>query len=155
MRPARLCRESAAPTWLARALLHGFGPWVSLRRSRAGEFKRKPSSLSRGTEGSNPSSSSVIGAAAAGISSEAAEAQRSRLLPKIEATDDEASLQLPPQRAVAILTSSLGRYIPGTSAAFISGLEQGRRNPTIVSIYELANALGVSHIELVRPIEGQ
>ena len=97
----------------------------------------------------------VIGAAAAGISSEAAEAQRSRLLPKIEATDDEARLQLPPQRAVAILTSSLGRYIPGTSAAFISGLEQGRRNPTIVSIYELANALGVSHIELARPIEGQ
>jgi transcriptional regulator with XRE-family HTH domain len=35
----------------------------------------------------------------------------------------------------------------------ISGLEQGRRNPTIVSIYELATALGVSHMELVRPTE--
>jgi transcriptional regulator with XRE-family HTH domain len=43
----------------------------------------------------------------------------------------------------------------GFSQQYISGLEQGRRNPTIVSIYELANALGVSHIELVRPIEGQ
>jgi hypothetical protein len=43
----------------------------------------------------------------------------------------------------------------GFSQQYISGLEQGRRNPTIVSIYELANALGVSHIEFVRPIEGQ
>jgi hypothetical protein len=36
----------------------GLGPWVSRRRSRAREFKRKPSSLSRGTEGSNLSLSS-------------------------------------------------------------------------------------------------
>jgi transcriptional regulator with XRE-family HTH domain len=41
----------------------------------------------------------------------------------------------------------------GFSQQYISGLEQGRRNPTIVSIYELATALGVSHMELVRPIE--
>jgi len=39
------------------------------------------------------------------------------------------------------------------SQQYISGLEQGRRNPTIVSIYELATALGVSHMELVRPTE--
>ena len=38
----------------------------------------------------------------------------------------------------------------GFSQQYISGLEQGRRNPTIVSIYELATALGVSHMELVR-----
>jgi transcriptional regulator with XRE-family HTH domain len=38
----------------------------------------------------------------------------------------------------------------GFSQQYISGLEQGRRNPTIVSIYELAMALGVSHMELVR-----
>jgi transcriptional regulator with XRE-family HTH domain len=31
-------------------------------------------------------------------------------------------------------------------------LEQGRRNPTVVTLYELASALGVSHIELVRPL---
>jgi transcriptional regulator with XRE-family HTH domain len=43
----------------------------------------------------------------------------------------------------------------GFSQQYISGLEQGRRNPTIVSIYELATVLGVSHMELVRPTEGQ
>ena len=37
------------------------------------------------------------------------------------------------------------------SQQYISGLEQGRRNPTIVTIYELATVLGVSHIELVSP----
>jgi transcriptional regulator with XRE-family HTH domain len=42
----------------------------------------------------------------------------------------------------------------GFSQQYISGLEQGRRNPTVVSIYELANALGVSHMELVSP-DGQ
>jgi transcriptional regulator with XRE-family HTH domain len=41
----------------------------------------------------------------------------------------------------------------GFSQQYISGLERGRRNPTIVSIYELATALGVSHMELVRPTE--
>jgi transcriptional regulator with XRE-family HTH domain len=41
----------------------------------------------------------------------------------------------------------------GFSQQYISGLEQGPRNPTIVSIYELATALGVSHMELVRPTE--
>ena len=35
----------------------------------------------------------------------------------------------------------------GFSQQYISGLEQGRRNPTIVSIYELATALGVSYME--------
>lgn len=39
----------------------------------------------------------------------------------------------------------------GFTQQYISGLEGGRRNPTIVSIYELALALGVSHVELVAP----
>ena len=39
----------------------------------------------------------------------------------------------------------------GFSQQYISGLEQGQRNPTIVTLYELAVALGVSHVELVRP----
>jgi transcriptional regulator with XRE-family HTH domain len=39
----------------------------------------------------------------------------------------------------------------GFSQQYISGLEKGRRNPTIVTIYELAKALGVTHIDLVRP----
>ena len=37
----------------------------------------------------------------------------------------------------------------------ISGLEQGRRNPTIVSLYELATALGVRHMELLRSAEDE
>ena len=39
----------------------------------------------------------------------------------------------------------------GFSQQYLSGLEQGRRNPTIVTIYELAQALGVDHLDLLRP----
>lgn len=39
----------------------------------------------------------------------------------------------------------------GFSQQYISGLEQGRRNPTVVSLYELAQALGVTPIDLLRP----
>ncbi len=39
----------------------------------------------------------------------------------------------------------------GFSQQYISGLEKGRRNPTIVTIYELAKALGVTHMDLVKP----
>jgi transcriptional regulator with XRE-family HTH domain len=42
----------------------------------------------------------------------------------------------------------------GFSQQYLSGLEVGKRNPTVVTIYELAQALGVSHIELVMPPEG-
>jgi len=41
----------------------------------------------------------------------------------------------------------------GFSQQYISGLEQGGRNPTVVSLYELAQALGVTHIQLVTPEE--
>ena len=39
----------------------------------------------------------------------------------------------------------------GFSQQYISDLERGRRNPTVVSLYELAQALGVTHLELVQP----
>lgn len=39
----------------------------------------------------------------------------------------------------------------GFSQQYISGLEAGRRNPTIITLFELAQALGVSHVDLVRP----
>lgn len=39
----------------------------------------------------------------------------------------------------------------GFSQQYLSGLESGRRNPTIVTIYEIAQALGVSHLDLVQP----
>ncbi|AVH45670.1 helix-turn-helix domain-containing protein [Agrobacterium tumefaciens] len=41
----------------------------------------------------------------------------------------------------------------GYSQQYLSGLERGRRNPTVITLYELAQALGVSHIELVTPEE--
>ncbi|MEH2626322.1 transcriptional regulator with XRE-family HTH domain [Bradyrhizobium sp. AZCC 1719] len=39
----------------------------------------------------------------------------------------------------------------GFTQQYISGLENGRRNPTIVTLFELATTLGVSHIDLVLP----
>ncbi|WP_341365433.1 helix-turn-helix transcriptional regulator [Yoonia sp. BS5-3] len=39
----------------------------------------------------------------------------------------------------------------GFSQQYLSGLEQGRRNPTVITLYELSQALGVSHVELVTP----
>lgn len=39
----------------------------------------------------------------------------------------------------------------GISQQYISGLENGRRNPTIVTIFEISSALGVEHMELVKP----
>ena len=41
----------------------------------------------------------------------------------------------------------------GFSQQYLSGLERGRRNPTIVTLFELAQALGVSHVDLVREDE--
>lgn len=38
----------------------------------------------------------------------------------------------------------------GLSQQYLSKLESGRRNPTVVTLYEIATALGVSHVELVR-----
>ena len=40
--------------------------------------------------------------------------------------------------------------LSGFSQQYISGLEQGTRNPTVVTVYELAQALGVSHLDLLR-----
>lgn len=39
----------------------------------------------------------------------------------------------------------------GLSQQYISGLERGQRNPTIVTVYEIACALGVSHLDLLTP----
>lgn len=37
----------------------------------------------------------------------------------------------------------------GFSQQYLSGLERGRRNPTIISVYELATALGVGYLDLL------
>jgi transcriptional regulator with XRE-family HTH domain len=42
----------------------------------------------------------------------------------------------------------------GFSQQYLSSLERGRRNPTVITLYELAVALGVSHVELVAPDDG-
>jgi len=54
-------------------------------------------------------------------------------------------------RKAAGLTQEQLAERSGFSQQYISRLEQGRRNPTVVTLYELAEALGVSHVELVRP----
>jgi transcriptional regulator with XRE-family HTH domain len=41
--------------------------------------------------------------------------------------------------------------VSGFTQQYISDLERGRRNPTVVTLFELANALGVSHVDLVLP----
>lgn len=41
----------------------------------------------------------------------------------------------------------------GFSQQYLSGLERGKRNPTVISLFELAQALEVSHVELVSPNE--
>ena len=41
----------------------------------------------------------------------------------------------------------------GFSQQYISDLERGRRNPTVVSLLELAQALGSSPVELITPTE--
>lgn len=42
----------------------------------------------------------------------------------------------------------------GFSQQYISSLESGRRNPTVITIYELAQALNVSHLELLAIANG-
>ncbi len=53
------------------------------------------------------------------------------------------------------LTQEQFAEVSGFSQQYISSLERGRRNPTVVTVYELAAALGVSHMELVRPSRGE
>lgn len=43
----------------------------------------------------------------------------------------------------------------GLSQQYLSDLERGRRNPTIITLYELALALGVSHVALVEPADDE
>jgi transcriptional regulator with XRE-family HTH domain len=49
------------------------------------------------------------------------------------------------------LTQEQLAEVSGFSQQYVSGLEQGRRNPTVVTVYELATALGVNYLELLQP----
>jgi transcriptional regulator with XRE-family HTH domain len=42
----------------------------------------------------------------------------------------------------------------GFTQQYISGLETGRRNPTVVTLFQLASTLGVSHVDLIMPDDG-
>ena len=53
------------------------------------------------------------------------------------------------------LTQEKFAEISGFSQQYLSSLENGRRNPTVVTIYELATALGVGHLDLLRPTKNQ
>ena len=47
------------------------------------------------------------------------------------------------------LTQEQIEELSGFSQQYLSGLERGKRNPTIVSLYELSQALGVQLEELI------
>jgi transcriptional regulator with XRE-family HTH domain len=53
------------------------------------------------------------------------------------------------------LTQEQFSDLSGFSQQYLSDLERGRRNPTLVTVYELASALGVSHLDLLRPSRKQ
>lgn len=49
------------------------------------------------------------------------------------------------------LTQEVVAERSGHGQQYLSYLERGKRNPTIVTLFEIAQALGVSHTELLRP----
>ena len=49
------------------------------------------------------------------------------------------------------LTQEQLAEMSGFSQQYISGLEKGQRNPTVVTVYELSLALGVNYLELLKP----
>jgi transcriptional regulator with XRE-family HTH domain len=53
------------------------------------------------------------------------------------------------------LTQERFAEISGFSQQYISSLEQGHRNSTVVTLYELATALGVGYLDLLRPTKKQ
>ena len=57
-------------------------------------------------------------------------------------------------REAAGLTQEQLAERSGFSQQYISDLERGRRNPTIVSVFEIAQALGATPIQLLSP-DGQ
>jgi len=53
------------------------------------------------------------------------------------------------------LTQEQFAELSGFSQQYISSLEKGTRNPTVITLYELSVALGVNHMDLVRPAKGR
>ena len=53
-------------------------------------------------------------------------------------------------RAEKGLTQEQVEELSGFSQQYLSGLERGKRNPTVVTVYELASSMGVDYLELLR-----
>ena len=49
------------------------------------------------------------------------------------------------------LTQEEVERLSGFSQQYLSSLERGRRNPTVITLYELASALGVAPVDLLTP----
>jgi transcriptional regulator with XRE-family HTH domain len=56
-------------------------------------------------------------------------------------------------RAEAGLTQEAVAERSGLTQQYLSSLERGQRNPTVETLWALAQALGVSHVELVKPTQ--
>ncbi len=52
------------------------------------------------------------------------------------------------------LTQEQLAEVSGFTQQYLSTVESGRANPTIVTIYEIATAMGAHYLELVRPPRG-
>jgi transcriptional regulator with XRE-family HTH domain len=53
------------------------------------------------------------------------------------------------------LTQEQAAELTGVSQQYLSGLERGQRNPTVLTLHELCGPLGAEPIELLRPVEEQ
>jgi transcriptional regulator with XRE-family HTH domain len=53
------------------------------------------------------------------------------------------------------LTQEQFADLAGFSQQYLSSLEQGRRNPTVITLYELASALDVAPLDLLRPLRSK
>lgn len=51
------------------------------------------------------------------------------------------------------LTQEQVSELSGLSQQYLSGLERGVRNPTVVTISEISAALGVNYMELLSPVD--
>lgn len=50
------------------------------------------------------------------------------------------------------LTQEQASELTGVSQQYISGLERGRRNPTVLTLHELSRPLGGAPIDLLAPV---
>lgn len=51
------------------------------------------------------------------------------------------------------LTQEQASELTGVSQQYLSSLERGRRNPTVLTLHELSSPLGGQPIDLLKPIE--